>query len=102
MDKSTVFIGSLGFARSRMHRVRLATMNLEPTNTGDLDRPRSRALEVSFQLHAVTYVVVNVMLIAIWAMVGFGSYFWPMWPIITWGPAVAIHGWITYGRVHGD
>jgi hypothetical protein len=75
-------------------------MAIEPSNTGDIERYRSRALEVSFQLNAVTYVVVNLMLIGIWAAAGAG-YFWPIWPLITWGPAVAIHGWLTYGRVHG-
>jgi hypothetical protein len=74
-------------------------MSIERSGSGDVERPRSRALEVSFQLHAVTYVVVNVMLIAIWAAAGRG-YFWPVWPVITWGPAVLIHGWFTYGRVH--
>jgi hypothetical protein len=75
-------------------------MPIERAHDGELERSRSRLLEVSFQLHAVTYVVVNVMLIAIWLAVG-GGYFWPIWPLITWGPAVALHGWITYGRVHG-
>jgi hypothetical protein len=73
-------------------------MSIEPSGDRDIERSRSRGLETSFQLHAVTYVVVNVMLIAIWLAVG-GGYFWPVWPIITWGPAVAIHGWLTYGRV---
>ena len=68
---------------------------------GDLERVRSRALEVSFQLHAVTYLSINIMLIAIWALTG-AHYFWPVWPLITWGPLLLIHGWITYGRVHGD
>ncbi len=75
-------------------------MSIEPTGDYDIEPYRSRGLEVSFQLHAVTYVAVNVMLIAIWLAAG-GGYFWPVWPLITWAPAVAIHGWITYGRVHG-
>ncbi len=74
-------------------------MSLESAGERDLDRPRSRGMEMAFQLHAVTYVVVNLMLIAIWAASGAG-YFWPVWPLITWGPAVAIQGWLTYGRVH--
>lgn len=77
-----------------------ATVAVERSGGGDVEHYRSHALEVSFQLHAVTYVVINVMLIAIWAAVG-GGYFWPIWPLITWGPVVAIHGWITYGRVRG-
>ncbi len=53
------------------------------------------------QLHAVTYVVVNVMLIGIWAMAGAG-YFWPFWTLVPWGAALLIQGWLTYGRVRGD
>ena len=75
-------------------------MSIERPSGDDIERSRPRGLELAFQLHAVTYVVVNVMLVLIWAAAG-GGYFWPMWPLITWGPAVAIQGWITYGRVHG-
>jgi 2TM domain-containing protein len=74
-------------------------MSIEPASSGEVEHYRSRALEVSFQLHAVTYVVVNLMLIGIWAAAGAG-YFWPVWPLITWAPLVAIHGWLTYGRLH--
>jgi fatty acid desaturase len=74
-------------------------MPLEPVRDHDLERPRSRALEVSFQLHAVTYLLVNLMLIGIWAAVGGGVAFWPIFPILGWAPAVGIHGWITYGRL---
>ncbi|HZN16118.1 MAG TPA: 2TM domain-containing protein [Acidimicrobiales bacterium] len=75
-------------------------MDLEPRTDGDIEPLRPRGMEVAAQLHAVTYLVVNAMLVAIWAAVG-GGYFWPIWPIITWAPALVIHGWITYGRVHG-
>ena len=56
-----------------------------------------RVAERIFQIHALVYVLVNAMLIAIWAAVG-GGYFWPIWPIITWGPAVVFQGYLTYGR----
>jgi class 3 adenylate cyclase len=36
------------------------------------------------------YVLVNVLLIAIWAASGAG-YFWPIWPILGWGIGVAGH-----------
>ena len=74
-------------------------MSLEESRGRDLERPRSRALEVSFQLHAVTYLVVNAMLIGIWAMTSPGDYFWPFWTLVPWGAAMLIHGWLTYGRV---
>ena len=62
------------------------------------DNRPGRVEQTLFQAHGATYVIVNVMLIAIWAVVDFGGYFWPIWPMIGWGPAVAIHAWVTYGR----
>lgn len=47
-------------------------------------------LATSVRIHATVYVVVNVMLIAIWAASG-GGYFWPIWPILGWGIGVGAH-----------
>src|SRR4051812_1805493 len=54
-------------------------------------RRRSGALTTSFRIHLSIYVVVNVMLIGIWAASG-GGYFWPIWPILGWGIGVGCHG----------
>jgi hypothetical protein len=35
------------------------------------------------------YLAVNLMLVLIWAVAGFG-YFWPIWPILGWGLAVVL------------
>jgi class 3 adenylate cyclase len=48
-------------------------------------------LRQSFKIHLTFYVLVNVLLIGIWAAGG-GGYFWPVWPILGWGIAVAGHG----------
>jgi hypothetical protein len=53
--------------------------------------------EVAFQAHAASYVLVNLLLIGIWAVTG-ARYFWPIWPIMGWGVGFAIHGWWTHGR----
>ena len=52
----------------------------------------------SVRIHAVIYTAVNAMLVAIWAVTG-GSMtsFWPIWPIITWGAALVIHGGVIAG-----
>ena len=64
----------------------------------ELRREKLRRVEEHlFQAHSASFVLVNAMLIAIWAAVG-GGYFWPIWPIIGWGPAVGLHAWVTYGR----
>jgi len=51
---------------------------------------RRGGLDTSFRIHLTVYVVVNVMLIGIWAASG-GGYFWPVWPILGWGIAVGCH-----------
>lgn len=48
-----------------------------------------------FKMHLGAYVIVNAMLVAIWAM-SRGGGFWPIWPIVFWGVAVAFHGWSAY------
>lgn len=49
-----------------------------------------RVLATSVRIHTTIYVVVNVILIAIWAASG-GGYFWPIWPILGWGIGVGVH-----------
>ena len=46
-------------------------------------RPRDRTDER-------TYMAVMLLLVAIWALTGAG-YFWPIWPMLGWGLAVAAH-----------
>src|SRR3954469_1985735 len=53
-------------------------------------RRRRGAFETSVRMHASVYLVVNVMLIAIWAAAG-GGYFWPIWPILGWGIGLGCH-----------
>ena len=64
------------------------------------DLPVSRARHVAeraVQTHAAVYVLVNLMLVGIWAAAGAG-YFWPIWPVMGWGLGLALHGYFTYGR----
>ena len=39
-------------------------------------------------------LAVNLLLIAVWAL-GRG-YFWPIWPILGWGVALALHYWTVF------
>jgi uncharacterized membrane protein len=50
-----------------------------------------------FRSHVVAYVLVNALLVGIWAITGAG-YFWPVFPILGWGIAVAFNAWDVYGR----
>jgi hypothetical protein len=45
--------------------------------------------------HLVVYVVVNTMLVAIWAITGAG-YFWPAWVLLGWGIGVILNVWDVY------
>jgi hypothetical protein len=50
-----------------------------------------------FKTHAFIYVLVNAMLIAIWAFSG-GGQFWPIFPILGWGIGLAANAWDVYFR----
>src|SRR5271165_702992 len=48
-----------------------------------------------FLYDVVVYLVINMLLVAIWATTGAG-YFWPIWVILGWGAIVVIHGYVVY------
>lgn len=51
----------------------------------------------AFLGNVVSYVAINGLLVAIWALGG-GGYFWPIWVMAFWGFGLAMHGWTVYGR----
>jgi hypothetical protein len=48
-----------------------------------------------FKSHVAIYVIVNAMLVVIWALSGQG-YFWPVWTIVGWGIGLAFNAWSVY------
>ena len=50
-----------------------------------------------FSAHVVSYLVVNAMLIGIWAITGAG-YFWPAWVLLGWGVGLALNAWDVFFR----
>ena len=50
-----------------------------------------------FQEHLRSYLMVMVLLVAIWALTGAG-YFWPVWPMLGWGIGVVSHASAVRGR----
>jgi uncharacterized membrane protein len=50
-----------------------------------------------FSTHVVIYLIVNAMLVGIWAVTGAG-FFWPIFPILGWGIGVGANAWDVYGR----
>jgi hypothetical protein len=75
-------------------------------DTGDPQDLRTAAMhslrqKEEFRRHVLIYVLVNLMLVAIWAITWLtsGQWFpWPLFPILGWGVGLAIHGWNTYAR----
>jgi uncharacterized membrane protein len=64
------------------------------------DDPRQAAIRRlsarrEFRLHLAIYILVNTMLIIIWAVSGAG-YFWPIWPIGGWAIGLASHAFTVY------
>lgn len=45
-----------------------------------------------FYGHVLVYVLVNSMLVVIWAVTSHG-FFWPVFPILGWGIGVAMNAW---------
>jgi hypothetical protein len=54
----------------------------------------------AFKQSLVSYVAVNVLMVAIWALTG-GGYFWPAWVMGGWGLGLAMQGYNAYGASHG-
>lgn len=76
----------------------------------DDDIRRIAQARVSFRVHAMVYVAVNLLLLVIWWLTADGrpptlvddsaAYFWPMWPMLGWGIGLAFHGFGAYGSFH--
>lgn len=73
------------------------------TSPSNDDIRRMAKARVAFRQHVVTYMVVNVFLIAVWwfdiGRDGRGSY-WPIWVHLGWGMGLAFNWWGVYGRGH--
>jgi len=56
-----------------------------------------------FWNHLFVYVMVNALLVFIWAMSNSGGYFWPMWAMAGWGIGLVMHAFETFRRpIHED
>ena len=58
---------------------------------------RSLKKKQDFRSHVIAYVLVNALLVGIWAATG-ANFFWPIFPIIGWGIGLAFNAWDVYGR----
>jgi fatty acid desaturase len=71
-----------------------------PTSEEDLRKEAVRSIQRkrSFKQTAFAYVVVNLLLVGIWAISGTDTYFWPVWVIGGWGIGLAFQAYDAYGR----
>ena len=70
------------------------------TTPQSLDPLRERAVKRlrekrDLMAHALAYVTVNALLVAIWMSTG-AAFFWPVFPIFGWGIGLAFHAWNVY------
>ncbi len=49
-----------------------------------------------FSRHLLVYVLVNALLVVIWALNDSRGFFWPVFPIVGWGIGVALNAWDVY------
>ena len=51
-----------------------------------------------FWTHVAVYVLVNGLLVVIWAVTSDRGSFWPMWPILGWGIGLGLNAWEVYRK----
>ena len=64
-----------------------------PAEPGPLREVRRIKKRRELATHAIVYLLVNLALIAIWA-VTWRDVFWPVLPLAGWGVALGIHAWV--------
>jgi hypothetical protein len=78
------------------------TVDQQP-ETSRTDVVRERAVtrlkkKRDFYTHLVVFALGNAMIVAIWAMTDLHGFFWPVYPLLGWGFAVAMNAWDVYRR----
>jgi hypothetical protein len=70
-----------------------------PSDDEDLRTQARKRLEKrrDFSAHLIAYIVINAMLIGIWAITGAG-YFWPAWVLLGWGVGLVLNAWDVFFR----
>ena len=69
-----------------------------PTPEGLRERAVKRLKKKrDFRIHLLMYVMVNALLIGVWAMSG-TEFFWPIFILAGWGIGVVANAWDAYGR----
>lgn len=72
------------YAASTRAQLSVLTGDLPAPESEPVREPRRRGMAGVLRGEVGAFVLVNALLIAIWAASGAG-YFWPMWPLMGWG-----------------
>jgi hypothetical protein len=79
------------------------TAGVEASGSSEQDL-RERAVQRlkdkrDFKAHVLIYILINALLVVIWAVSRDGDdFFWPIFVIVGWGIGVAANAWNVYGR----
>jgi 2TM domain-containing protein len=56
-----------------------------------------------FKSHLLAYLLVNAVLVVIWAMTTPSfTFFWPAFPMLGWGIGLVFHAWNVYGTQYSE
>lgn len=47
-------------------------------------------------IHAISYVVVNLVAVVLWSLLTPKNFFWPLYSLGAWGIGLAFHGWAVH------
>ena len=70
------------------------SQQLSEKDVYDLARKRVKEKK-EFYNHVAVYVVINILLVIIWAFTGHG-YPWFIWPLAGWGVGIIFHGFSVF------
>ncbi|WP_436535529.1 2TM domain-containing protein [Actinoplanes sp. HUAS TT8] len=76
-------------------------MYKKPSQDIEPDPVRAQAirrlhLKRGLQVHALTYMMANVIQVVVWFAYTRDQFFWPLWSILGWGPGLVFHAWAVY------
>jgi hypothetical protein len=86
---------ALAAARAAWHDAAMPHQPAVPSDR-ELEPRHGQWAQLAFEWHARIYLLVNLFLVAIWAVTSGFGYFWPIWPILGWGLGLAVHAIATY------
>lgn len=81
--------------------------NRDPSPDAEPDPIRARAirrlqLKRGLQIHALIYVLANVIQVIVWFAYTPEQFFWPIWSILGWGIGLVFHIWAIYSGSGSD